>query len=483
MKRRGGSLAKMISACAQDYAASTHSTSNSGDSIGSVIDVSEPTAEESQGLSESQCRALREALLGHNVFVTGVAGSGKSHWIAALCRALDARQRPYCRTASTGAAAWQIGGRTLHNFAGVGLGEKDVKWLLMDLARKPDKMEEWQWVRTLILDEVSMFRPAYLAKLDELARQLRRSREPFGGIQLVMVGDFFQLPPVERNGTRGAKPATQYLFQAPLWKQLDMHCCLLTHNFRQAQDPAFQRLLHSVRMGQLSEQDVEQLHSRLLSLHPQEDPKQMTKLCSFREEASRINRAELQALKGPERTFEARLQMVGRKFEMREPSGKELEDEKQKSYPVDWQLTLRPGASVLLCRNLDQQDGLFNGARGTVQDFMVVDGVWVPFVLFENGQSLPVLPQRWEQKDGKRVVSVFEQIPLLLRYAVTVHKCQGLTLRRALVTMDFFVPGQGYVALSRVPTLQDLFLDSLDVTRLTTDPNVLAFYTAQKLLD
>lgn len=459
-----------------------------GDPVTSLIPSAEaysptqrtpPEEAELASLSDSQRQTLKEALQGHNVFVTGVAGSGKSHWIRVFCEAMEARGRRHCRTASTGSAAWQIGGRTLHNFAGVGLAKSDVKWLVMDLLRKPDKVLEWQLVETLILDEVSMFQPAYLTKLDELARTLRRSKAVFGGIQLVMVGDYFQLPPVQK----GVAQEVRYLFQAPLWRSLQVKCCLLTHNFRQQQDPAFQRLLRNVRLAQLTEDDIAQLRSRLLQNHPEARVAEMTKLCSFRASVEQINREALQKLPGQERLFEARCWMLDSRGEKQEPSQKELEDMKQKSFPVDWELVLKPGAQVLLCRNLDTQDGLFNGARGTVIDYRTgEDGTLAPYVQFETGPSLLVLPQRWEQKDGKRVVSVFQQVPLLLRYALTVHKSQGLTLRQVLVTMDFFEPGQGYVALSRVPSLQDLYLSNLDTSKLTTDPAVLEFYTREGLL-
>ncbi len=446
-------------------------------------------------LSLGQRKALAAVEQGHNVLVTGVAGSGKSYLVRRICEALDAAHRPYVRTATTGSAAWSIGGVTLHAFAGIGLGKGDVKWRLQELSRKLDKVADWLWVQTLLIDEVSMVQPSFFATLDVVARTLRRNKAPFGGIQLVMVGDYFQCPPIQprtnTNSDAGKKKQTtldglvvdaRYLFQAPLWRQLRVQCCGLTHNFRQQQDARFRALLESVRRAQLSEEDVALLRSRLLSNHPEADPADMIKLCSYRAAAEQINRTALQRLKGGTRGFTATLAAYDALGQERELEEKEREQLQAQQYPVDWQLDLKPGALVMLCRNVDVDQGLYNGARGTVVDFRVGDGLWAPYVAFENGAQLLVLPHRWEQRQHGRVTSAFVQVPLLLRYAITVHKSQGMTLRKALVAMDAFDCGMAYVALSRVPTLDDLYLSNVDCSTVRTDPAVLAFYEAQGLM-
>ena len=437
-------------------------------------------------LSPSQEKALKLALSGRNVFITGNAGSGKSFLLKRLMAELTRQRRHYALTAATGVAAWNIGGVTLHSFAGIQLGQDSVELSLIKLRRAhKHKVKAWQWLQVLIIDEVSMMRADYMRKLDTIVRELRGSRQPFGGVQLVLTGDYFQCPPVIR---RGEEVKERFLFESPLWAEWSMQCVALRENFRQAGDLAYFALLERCKRGEPSAEDEEALRGRLLSAHPDMDESQLIKLCSHRATVEAFNRSALGRIEGEARPYKARVVEYDDEGRVKPSSSSSEADSREgdDKFPVPRLLELKIGAQVLLCFNLALDAGLFNGSRGTVVGFRSLDQLpaspqW-PLVEFENGFRQLIEPHKWETKKGERVVASFEQVPLILRYAMTVHKAQGLTLSGVLITMDFFEAGQGYVALSRVPSLSELYLGSVDMSQVRVAPEVVEFYAKNGLL-
>ena len=441
-------------------------------------------------LSETQRATLELCLDGHNVFITGEAGSGKSTLLEELKREFEARDTHYQVTASTGSAAWNVGGTTLHGWAGIGLGDKkDVAQYAKEIRqRRPDKLKDWQWTECLIIDEVSMIDVEYFEKLEKLGRLLKNITRPFGGMQLILVGDYFQCPPIDRNARKDdKKPAKpKYLFQSPLWKSLGIRCQVLRQNFRQASDPEFRELLQRIKTDSALPEDTETLRKRLMTQHADANQSLMTKLMSRRAAVEQVNRTELDRLPGKSHSYkgvEVKCNAIGVPCltAVGAPDGAS-----PVRYPVDLNIELKVGAQVLLCCNMDVSEGLFNGSRGVVVDFKpngkADKAIHYPVVEFERGQRVLVTPNRWESVQKRRLVSIFEQVPLILRYAMTVHKAQGLTLDRALVSMDFFDTGLAYVALSRVRELQHLYLKNVDMKTVLADPLVVEFARANGIL-
>jgi ATP-dependent DNA helicase PIF1 len=440
-----------------------------------------------QALSPSQQKALDMVNQGLNVFITGNAGSGKSYLIAVIIRTLEAQRKRVVLTASTGVASWNIGGVTVHSFSGLGTANKDIKAYTAGLKWQPEKRKEWIDLDVLIIDEISMLSVDFMIKLDAMAKFARSSHLPFGGLQLIMTGDYFQLPSVEKNfeefdeATGEARP--RFPFQSPLWTESRIHTICLRENFRQQTDRAFFEMLERIKVAKPLPSDESLLEKRLIERHPRIDESDLTKLCSRRATAQAINAAALANIQSEEHEFIGIIEEYDSKGQKKTPSNNTTKG--QHPYPVDIKLTLKAGAEVLLCVNMTPA-GLFNGSRGKVVDFRrdpyTANSPLYPFVEFENGPSLLVRPNRWENNNKKRLVSTFTQIPLILRYAITIHKSQGLTLSKVLVMMDFFENGQAYVALSRVRALTDLYLQNVNMETIMASQAVIDFYTSNNLL-
>ncbi len=446
----------------------------------------EEVGDTEETLSKSQQEALDAILRGHNVLVTGKAGSGKSFLLERVRQELEARQIHLQMTATTGSAAWNIGGTTLHSWAGIGLGErtnaeKFAKELLAPWRR--DKLKDWQWTECLIIDEISMVKVEFFEKLETIARRLKNATKPFGGIQLVLVGDYFQCPPIVKGNEK-----RQYLFESPLWQRLHIQCIGLKQNFRQAEDAGFRGLLDRMQIGELGPEDLETMRGRIQSQQQQQQNcTRMTRLCARRATAEAINHSEIEKLAGQSHCYTGLTVQYDDNGIPRVPTDPKDEKKSESRYPVDELLRLKVGALVLLCCNLDVAQGLYNGTRGTVVDFRRPDNaaksVAYPFVEFDGGQRVLVQPHQWDSFKKKRLVSTFMQVPLMPRYAMTIHKSQGLTLDQALVTMDFFDTGLAYVAFSRVRRLEDLFLTNVDEKKVLVDPVVVDFARRNGLLD
>lgn len=421
-----------------------------------------------EALSTSQQEALEAVRKGYNVFVTGKAGSGKSHLLRRLLQEMEAGGTTQV-TASTGSAAYHVGGPTLHNWAGIGLGDRaSAEDYAKRIQKWPEKLADWRGTDCLIVDEISMVQLKYFTKLEQIARLLRNPARVFGGIQLVLVGDYFQCPPIVKKDEQ-----RQYLFESPLWKQLHIKCVPLTQNYRQAQDAPFRQLLDHIQVNEMTPEDVATLRSRVRT---PEECHGATRLCSRRAAAQAINNSEIEKLPGQTYTYKA----VVVKYDANGvPLVEKTDAVSESRFPVDETINLKVGTLVLLCCNMDVAQGLYNGTRGTVVDFRKADNdprsLVYPFVEFAGGQRVLVTPHSWNQFKKKRLVETLLQVPLIPRYAITIHKSQGLTLDKALVTMDFFDTGLAYVAFSRVRTLQDLYLTNVDVSKILVDSVVVKF--------
>lgn len=446
---------------------------------------------EKDGLSVSQRRAIELVMQGANVFITGQAGSGKSYLIKELQRCVKEAGRVMIISASTGVAASLIGGATLHNVGGFGLGNDKVGALVKKTRLKKSKAKTLCEAHILLIEECSMTTTAYMNKLDKVLRHLRKKpTEPMGGMQIVMVGDFLQNPAIVKPGDVlefDDAEATTPLFESRLWtRELRVQSVLLTENFRQRGDTEFAALLNRARLARLTEEDEAVLRSRLIKHHQSSvDAKSLVHLYPHKYQVEKANDAALKRLSPLGEQHYSATMLVYNEAGRPVPA---YEDQRKKEYAVEPEITLRVGARVMLRHNLDVARGLFNGARGTVLGFKQSllhpqDKTLYPEVQFDGrGGTLIVEPHKWETRIAGRLVDSMEQIPLLLCYAITIHKAQGSTLPPILVDMKCFGAGQVYVALSRVQRLEDLYLENVSIESVKTDATAVKFYTENGLL-
>lgn len=405
-------------------------------------------------LNKEQAAVLSAVLSGRNVFFTGSAGTGKSFLLKRIIGSLPPKST--FATASTGVAACHIGGTTLHNFAGIGSGSAPLEQCI-ELAQRPGVLQHWTTCRHLIIDEVSMVEAQFFDKLESVARSVRRSTEPFGGIQLIVCGDFLQLPPVSKG-----KEKASFCFQARSWRKVIQVNMELTEVRRQT-DQTFISLLQAVRVGRVTEEVTAKL--KRSSCHQVErDGILATRLCTHKDDVELTNDNKLQQLPGSVRVFDA------------VDSDPALVRTIDAHSPVGRLIQLKVGAQVMLTKNLDVARGLVNGARGVVVAFDS-GKQGLPRVRFLCGVTEVLKPERWVFKSGGGVHLSRQQLPLKLAWAISIHKSQGMTLDCVEISLArVFECGQAYVALSRARSLEGLRVMDFDPHVVRADPDVLTFY-------
>lgn len=457
--------------------------------------------------SPEQVRAIESAKEGKNTFFTGPGGVGKSKLIKYLIDMFELLlDMEVSVVAPTGAAAVLIGGTTLHTLFGCGIPDKEsVEELVKSVERNPSNAQRWKVMKVLIVDEISMVDPVFFDKVDKVIRSVRNCKQlPFGGIQLILSGDFCQIPPVitDTNPDRA-----KFLFQIPLWEQMDLTVIPMTTVFRQS-NLDLVRSLNRMRFGVVTEQDTNLFKSRVGAVFDTSDGIAPTRLYSRVKEVQAINEAELQKLPGKVHTFHYQIvptlldgvkmtPEIARQFKKHEKLLKEHS-------MADNTIELKVGAQVILLANLDKELGLANGSKGVVEGFSSVG--W-PMVRFEQvNRSTSIMQKIKEEESGgwnpdgpnaplvreitpwgwkiteKRVGWVeYRQVPLKLAWALTIHKAQGMSLNRVEISMrSIFDVGQAYVALSRITCLEALSLLEFWPNRIKADPLVKEFYLVNK---
>ncbi|EDW03995.1 ATP-dependent DNA helicase PIF1 [Drosophila grimshawi] len=410
-------------------------------------------SEDSVRLSQEQLEVLRACTAGKNVFFTGSAGTGKSFLLRKIISALPPDGT--VATASTGVAACLIGGTTLHAFAGIGGGDATMQRCLQ-LAARPMSAQTWRKCKRLIIDEISMVDGQYFEKIESVARHIRRNDRPFGGIQLILCGDFLQLPPVVRGET-GAQQ--RFCFQSGVWEQC-IQCVYELKQVHRQSDPEFVKILNHLRIGHVNES----ISTRLMSTSKQKIEANgilATQLCSHTNDANSINESKLENLGGDKVLFRAEDSDAG--------MSKQLDQQVQ----VPAQLYLKINAQVMLLKNINIASGLVNGARGVV--VRIEKGL--PVVRFKNNQEYVCRHEKWIIKTATGGVLTRRQVPLKLAWAFSIHKSQGLTLDCVEMSLSkVFEAGQAYVALSRAKSLQSIRILDFDAKQVWANPQVLQFY-------
>ena len=401
----------------------------------------------------TQAEALAILKTGVNVFLTGEPGSGKTHIVNAYVQYLRERGVEPAITASTGIAATHIGGYTIHSWSGVGVKRDISDYDIEMLLSKEKTARRIIDAKILIIDEISMLDATILASVDRVLRALRRrplmEEEPFGGLQVVFVGDFFQLPPVPERGEKSV-----FAFASDSWRAANPVVCYLSEQHRQ-EDPLLLDLLLSMRRGAIGGDHRNHLRARIGVLPEKEV---VTRLYTHNADVDRLNQDELIKIDGKEHRYEMQSQ------------GNRTLVEALKNHCLSPQtLVLKEGAKVMFTRN-NFDAGYVNGTLGTVRGF---DDGGLPIIETRSGRTILVDTIDWTIQDGNKVLAKITQIPLRLAWAITVHKSQGMSLDAAIIDLGAaFEYGQGYVALSRVRSLDGLFLERMSEQALMLHPQV-----------
>ena len=435
-----------------------------------------------ESLNVAQRAAYDAIAVGRHVFLTGPGGTGKSYLLNLLYTELPKKTgKSIALTALTGCAALLLHpkAKTLHSWAGIGLARESVDILIAGIRKSSRARMRWKNADILVIDEVSMMTPELFEKLDMIGRKIRGNEStPFGGLQLVLVGDFYQLPPVVKQDGEEKKD-TSFVFESHIWNTLRLETHELTEIVRQ-KDPVFQEVLNEARRGELSKKSFKILAKRMGLDYSKEEIKP-TMLFTRRGQVDDINMSHLRKLTTERRTFKATTVFSPNVITT--------------AYSAE--LTLAIDAQVMLITNLNPELGLVNGSRGVVVGYEKVPDADVksqmstmkgvgdvfdpalefPIVKFCNGVKKQIIHTTWEVPDMPSVLR--RQIPLKLAYAVTIHRAQGATLDCALIDVGgrTFEYGQAYVALSRVKNLEGLYVHDLEQSAFKVHPKVREFYS------
>lgn len=399
----------------------------------------------------TQAEALTILKSGANVFLTGAPGAGKTYVLNQYTQYLREHDIPVAITASTGIAATHIGGVTIHSWSGIGVRQNITDYEVDELEGKKYLWSRYEKTKVLIIDEISMLSADLLDSVNKVCKGFRRNELPFGGLQVVLVGDFFQLPPISKKGEDA-----KFAFESKSWNEMNPLVAYITEQHRQ-EDDTLLSVLDRIRCGEV-EEEFEDLHDRLHV--PFEDTVKATKLYTHNADVDQINSVELEKLETEEMYFE--MESRGK--------GKYVERLKETCLSPE-SLCLKVGA-VVMCTKNNFEHGYVNGTIAEVIGFD--DDTGYPLIVTNDGREIVIEPDSWSVQDGDKILASIIQIPLRLAWAITVHKSQGMSLDAAEIDLGkAFEYGQGYVALSRVRTLAGLSLLGFNANALMVHPKII----------
>lgn len=409
-----------------------------------------------------QSQALFILKTGVNVFLTGEPGSGKTHTINEYAQYLRSHGIEPAITASTGIAATHLGGLTIHSWSGIGIKDHLNKSELDAIVANDYIIKRVGLAEVLIIDEVSMLQPGTLNMVEAVCRAVKKNTQPFGGLQIIFVGDFFQLPPVVKREARDQRSLLSntneiFAYESSAWRATNPVVCYLSEQYRQ-DDSDFLNILSAIRSNAFDEDHARHLQKRKINI--QTIPKNIPKLYSHNIDVDRVNHQMLAKL--PEAMHEFTMQTQGKSA---------LVAAMIKSCLSPEILQLKIGASVMFTKNSSKGD-FVNGTLGIVESFD--DETFYPVIKTNNNKRILAQPMDWAvEENGKRRARI-TQLPLRLAWAITVHKSQGMSLDAAVMDLSaVFEFGQGYVALSRVRRLSGLHLLGWNEMTFLVHPEIL----------
>jgi ATP-dependent exoDNAse (exonuclease V) alpha subunit len=403
----------------------------------------------------TQEQAIELAMQGHNIFLTGQAGTGKSYTVNKIIAALKDQGKVVAKTASTGIASTHINGTTIHSWAGIGIKDKLIEDDIYKLKNNRFSNKRIANADVLVIDEISMLHDYRLDMVEQICSFIRDRSKLFGGLQVILVGDFMQLPPVNRNGS-----SNNYCFNAKSWNAADFKVCYLTKIYRQENDSVFIELLNAIRHQSITSDHIRQLHA--LSENKKNTQSGINLYCKN----VNVNiENTIQLNKIPGESYISRMISSGIDFKVKSLKSNLTADET---------LILKEGAKVMLLVN---KPGYYvNGTLCVVTDLREFESDNICEVEnLKTGARYLIEPYAWKMEENDEVVATCIQFPIKLAWATTIHKSQGCTFDFTNIDMsDTFVENMGYVALSRCTTMDGIFLKGFNELSLKIDPVIIA---------
>lgn len=425
--------------------------------------------------SQNQQEVYNSYLEGKNIFVSGPGGTGKSYLIKKIYQDAKSKDKDIKVTSLTGCSAVLLGCNavTIHKWSGLGIAKETDMLKVMQKLRRYKTTKKYEELDILVIDEISMMAPEFFEMLDHLFKRIRKNDFPFGGVQLICSGDFFQLPPI--NKERGKE--TKFCFESGIWNETFHDFILLNKNFRQKEDDKFFNILQNIRLGNINHEDYELLLSCTKKDVHENDIKP-TIIFPTKRQADEVNFRELKSLTGQEQSFKYDIYKENDEGILTKQLQLELTGQINNSM-CEEELVLKVGSQVMCISNIDQELGIVNGAQGIVLSFEInkETNELLPLVKFENiGHPVVIKQHTWKNEKFEKFG--IRQIPLILSWAITIHKSQGLTLDKAFIDIgnNIFECGQTYVALSRVKSLDGLYLKNINIHKIKAHSKVVKFY-------
>ena len=430
-------------------------------------------------LSPEQEQALTLFNAGQNLFLTGPGGTGKTALIkkmVELCKSTGKRVQ-VCALTGCAAVLLNCQAKTVHSWAGIGLANGPADLIAKRVVSNKYKASNWKKIDVLIVDEVSMMSQKIFEILDTIGRNVRKSNLPFGGLQVIFSGDFYQLPPVSRDDDAEDPSVSAFCFESPQWTPAFPAVVQLKKIFRQT-DQNYTAILNQIRVGKLYKSALETLTPHIGKPLPATFVP--TILLPRRRDAEMINAAELEKLPSERKVYTlSRVETLPEKAQplMQAISSEQREMEHNflvNNIMADKELVLKKGAQVMCIANIDMESAepIVNGSQGIIVDFVGN----LPLVQFNSGARRTVGFHTWNSETHPSIG--VKQLPLIYAWAITIHKAQGVSLDMAQIDAgsNIFECGQTYVALSRIKSLEGLYLTAFNPQKIKVNKKVQAFY-------
>lgn len=437
--------------------------------------------------TQAQQAAFDSYLNGENIFITGPGGCGKSYFIQNVYQHAKENKKNIQVTSMTGCSAILLNcnATTIHKWGCLGLG-KGEEFDIYKRIMKMKKYENYINIDILVIDEVSMLNEKLFETLNYLFQTFRKTKDKmFGNVQIIFSGDFYQLPPVCKDKTNIAE--ANFCFQSKIWDDVFHNCYIFDKNFRQHEDPKYFEMLTEIREGKVSFDTIGELIQCSKKTIALDDPIQPTKIFPIKKMVDTINQDELKKLETKKYIYNAKI--YNNKTELpslKAISQKNIQNEMDtlmKNGMFEEKLELCIGCQVMCICNLDQENNLVNGSQGVIQDFHYDfnSNNYHPYVKFDHIEEPKLIQENMWFLETNQNFSV-GQLPIILSWAITTHKSQGLSIEKALIDIgnNIFECGQTYVALSRVKSLKGLYLTKVNAQKIKAHPKVIEFYKKLK---